>query len=71
MPALGALIEIKRPPGRAGAAPGGVVGTDGKGSRARDGRLLPEFIRFAVVPWSEAIADVGKAMARVLTAVDP
>ena len=34
--------------------------------RARDGRLLPEFARFALYPWPEALARVGKNMARVL-----
>ena len=34
--------------------------------RARDGRLVPEFARFAVAPWDEALARVGKNMARVL-----
>lgn len=35
--------------------------------RARDGRLLPEFTRFAVLPWPEALARLGKNMARVLS----
>jgi 8-oxo-dGTP pyrophosphatase MutT (NUDIX family) len=39
--------------------------------RARDGRLVPEFARFAVLPWSEAMARVGKNMARVLVEVGP
>jgi len=34
--------------------------------RHRDGRLVPEFARFAVLPWDEAVARVGKNMARVL-----
>lgn len=35
--------------------------------RTRDGRLVPEFSRFALAPWTEALARVGKNMARVLT----
>lgn len=34
--------------------------------RGRDGRLVPEFARFAVLPWPEAVARVGKNLARVL-----
>jgi len=34
--------------------------------RNRDGRMVPEFARFAVLPWPEAVARVGKNMARVL-----
>ncbi len=34
--------------------------------RARDGRLVPELARFAVLPWVEALARLGKNMARVL-----
>jgi 8-oxo-dGTP pyrophosphatase MutT (NUDIX family) len=33
---------------------------------ARDGRVLPELARFAVLPWAEALARLGKNMARVL-----
>lgn len=32
-----------------------------------DGTRQPEFIRFAVVPWAEALGRVGKNMMRVLT----
>lgn len=34
--------------------------------RSRDGRLLPELARFAVLPWPDALARIGKNMARVL-----
>lgn len=34
--------------------------------RTRDGRLIPELARFAVLPWNDAVARVGKNMARVL-----
>jgi 8-oxo-dGTP pyrophosphatase MutT (NUDIX family) len=34
--------------------------------RLPDGRSMPEFVRFAVVPWDDALARVGKSMARVL-----
>ena len=34
--------------------------------RARDGRLLPELARFAVLPWADALTRLGKNMARVL-----
>jgi len=37
--------------------------------RSRDGRTLPEFARFAVLPWADALAKVGRNMARVLTEV--
>lgn len=37
--------------------------------RAYDGRLVPEFARFAVLPWAKAVAKVGKNMARVLAEV--
>ena len=33
---------------------------------ARDGALLPEFDRFGLFPWAEALALVGKNMRRVL-----
>jgi 8-oxo-dGTP pyrophosphatase MutT (NUDIX family) len=33
---------------------------------ARDGTVLPEFDRFALFPWDEALTRVGKNMARVL-----
>jgi len=39
--------------------------------RHRDGRLVPEFARFAVLPWDEAVARVGKNMARVLGGIRP
>ena len=32
----------------------------------RDGRVLPEMARFALVPWEEALGRVGKNMRRVL-----
>jgi predicted NUDIX family NTP pyrophosphohydrolase len=34
--------------------------------RGRDGRMLPEMARFALVPWDEALGRVGKNMRRVL-----
>lgn len=34
--------------------------------RLPDGKMLPEFDRFAVLPWDQALARVGKNMARVL-----
>jgi 8-oxo-dGTP pyrophosphatase MutT (NUDIX family) len=37
--------------------------------RNRDGRMVPEFARFAALPWPEALARLGKNMARVLGAV--
>jgi hypothetical protein len=33
--------------------------------------VAPEFDRFRLVPWDEALAIVGKNMARVLAAVRP
>jgi 8-oxo-dGTP pyrophosphatase MutT (NUDIX family) len=39
--------------------------------RSRDGRLVPEFARFALLPWGEALGRVGKNMARVLAEVGP
>lgn len=39
--------------------------------RGRDGRLVPEFARFALLPWDEALARMGKNMARVLGEVGP
>jgi putative (di)nucleoside polyphosphate hydrolase len=37
--------------------------------RGRDGRLVPEFARFAVLPWAEAMGRLGKNMARVLQTI--
>jgi 8-oxo-dGTP pyrophosphatase MutT (NUDIX family) len=37
--------------------------------RGYDGRLMPEFARFAVVTWEEALGRVGKNMGRVLSEV--
>jgi hypothetical protein len=37
--------------------------------RARDGRLLPEFDRFAVLDWESALARVGRNLAHVLAEV--
>ena len=34
-----------------------------------DGTLLPEFDRFGLFPWDEALTRVGKSMARVLATV--
>ncbi|HTV43836.1 MAG TPA: NUDIX domain-containing protein [Stellaceae bacterium] len=34
-----------------------------------NGTLLPEFDRFALFPWEEALSRVGKNMARVLAAI--
>ena len=34
-----------------------------------NGTLLPEFDRFGLFPWDEALTRVGKNLARVLTAV--
>ena len=34
--------------------------------RARDGRMVPELARFALLPWDEALGRVGKNMRRVL-----
>ena len=39
--------------------------------RARDGRMVPEFVRFAILPWPEALARVGKGLARVLAELAP
>jgi 8-oxo-dGTP pyrophosphatase MutT (NUDIX family) len=36
-----------------------------------NGTVLPEFDRFAVFPWDEALSRVGKNMARVLAAISP
>ena len=36
---------------------------------ARDGRVLPEMARFALVGWGEALSLVGKNMRRVLEGV--
>jgi 8-oxo-dGTP pyrophosphatase MutT (NUDIX family) len=35
----------------------------------RDGTLLPEFDRFGLFPWDEALTRVGKSLARVLGAI--
>ncbi len=37
----------------------------------RDGRLIPELARFALLPWDEALTRVGKNMARVLATIGP
>ena len=37
--------------------------------RASDGALVPEFDRFAVLPWAEALPRVGKNLRRVLCEV--
>jgi len=34
-----------------------------------DGTLLPEFDRFGLFPWDEALTRVGKNLARVLTSI--
>jgi putative (di)nucleoside polyphosphate hydrolase len=34
-----------------------------------DGTLLPEFDRFGLFPWNEALLRVGKNLARVLTSI--
>ena len=34
--------------------------------RTADGALLPEFDRFAVLPWAEALPRVGRNLQRVL-----
>jgi 8-oxo-dGTP pyrophosphatase MutT (NUDIX family) len=34
-----------------------------------DGTLLPEFDRFGLFPWDEALSRVGKNLARVLTSI--
>lgn len=39
--------------------------------RTRDGRLIPELARFALVAWDEALRRVGKNMARVLREIGP
>ena len=39
--------------------------------RGRDGRLIPELARFALLPWEEALTRVGKNMARVLRDIGP
>ncbi len=36
---------------------------------AADGAVLPEFDRFALVPWREALGRVGKSLARVLATI--
>lgn len=40
-------------------------------ARTNDGRLIPELSRFALLPWHEALARVGKNMARVLNQIGP
>ena len=37
--------------------------------RAADGAVVPEFDRFAVLPWAEALPRVGRNLQRVLGAV--
>ncbi|TCZ63651.1 NUDIX domain-containing protein [Roseicella aquatilis] len=37
--------------------------------RTPEGRWIPEFDRFAVLPWEEALTRVGRSMARVLAEV--
>ncbi len=39
--------------------------------RTRDGRLIPELSRFALLPWDEALTRVGKNMARILQTIGP
>jgi 8-oxo-dGTP pyrophosphatase MutT (NUDIX family) len=39
--------------------------------RARDGRMVPELARFALLDWDDMLARVGKNMARVLRDVGP
>ncbi len=39
--------------------------------RARDGRMVPELARFALVPWDEALGRVGTNMRRVLEGMGP
>ena len=39
--------------------------------RGRGGRLVPEFARFALLPWEEALGRMGKNMARVLREIGP
>jgi 8-oxo-dGTP pyrophosphatase MutT (NUDIX family) len=34
-----------------------------------DGTLLPEFDRFGLFPWDEALSRVGKSMARILSSI--
>jgi 8-oxo-dGTP pyrophosphatase MutT (NUDIX family) len=36
-----------------------------------DGKMLPEFDRFGVFPWEEALNRVGKNLARVLASLRP
>jgi 8-oxo-dGTP pyrophosphatase MutT (NUDIX family) len=36
-----------------------------------DGTLLPEFDRFGLFPWDEALARLGKNLARLLAALPP
>jgi putative (di)nucleoside polyphosphate hydrolase len=38
---------------------------------ARNGALLPEFDRFALFSWSDALSIVGRNLARVLTDIRP
>ena len=37
--------------------------------RAADGTVVPEFDRFAVLPWAEALPQVGRNLQRVLNQV--
>ncbi len=39
--------------------------------RAPNGRMVPEITRFAVLPWPEALAKVGKNLSRVLGEIWP
>ena len=36
-----------------------------------DGKMLPEFDRFGLFPWDEALTRVGKNLARVLASLRP
>ncbi len=35
-----------------------------------EGRILPEFDRFAILPWEEAMTRVGKSLAALLSSLD-
>ena len=37
----------------------------------KDGRTIPELTRFALLPWDDALARLGKNMARVLAGIGP
>ena len=39
--------------------------------RGRDGRMVPELARFALMAWEEVLGRVGKNMRRVLAGVGP